>query len=136
MYVIPYLNFNGRADEAIEFYKSAVGAKVNMLMRFKDMPGERMPHMKPELDNKVMHATVQVGDGVIQLSDGRCTGGGVKFEGISLSLSVKSEAEAERCFKGLSEKGEVTMPMEKTFFSARFGMLKDQFGVHWMVVVQ
>jgi PhnB protein len=136
MQVQPYLYFDGRCDEAIEFYKSALGAKVNMLMRFKDCPepnfSEKCP---PETSNKVMHASLRIGDSTVFASDGRCQGK-PNFAGISLSLSVANDAEAERVFASLGDGGKVTMPIAKTFFSSQFGMVNDRFGVSWMVLVQ
>ncbi len=131
----PYLFFEGRSDEAIEFYRRAVGAEVAMLMRFKDAPEPHDPGMTPPGSaEKVMHAELRIGGAAVLLSDGRCTGQ-PKFEGFSLSLTVASEAEAERRFGALAEGGQVEMPLTKTFFSPRFGMLVDRFGVSWMVYV-
>ena len=138
MRVEPYLFFDGRCEEAIEFYKRAVGAKVEMLMRFKDSPvppqgsGECAP--TPGTENKVMHATIRIGDSAINVSDGRCTGR-PKFEGVSLSLTVENDDKAESIFKTLADGGQVQMPMTKTFFSSRFGMVADRFGVSWLVLV-
>ena len=136
MKIEPYLSFEGRCDEAIEFYKKALGAKVNMLMRFKDCP-EAPPsgQFPPDIAAKVMHASLRIGDTIVMASDGRC-GGKANFSGISLSLSVSSDAEAEQKFAALSEAGKVHTPMAKTFFSSRFGMVTDRFGVSWMVIVQ
>ena len=133
MKIEPYLNFNGRSDEAIEFYKRAVGAKVNMLMRYKDCPDASAP-ISAESKEKVMHASLTIGDSVMLLSDGECKEG-KRFEGISLALSVGSDAEAKKAFAGLSEGGQVRMPLSKTFFSSSFGMLHDRFGIMWMVLV-
>jgi PhnB protein len=132
MHVQPYLNFDGRCDEALEFYKKALGAKVGMLMRFKDAPEKSM--ITPGSENKVMHSQVQVGDTTVLMSDGRCTGE-ANFHGIALALSVDSEAEADKIFAGLADGGQVQMPLGKTFFSPRFGMLSDKFGVGWMIIV-
>ena len=132
MHVQPYLDFNGRCDEALEFYKKAIGAKVGMLMRFKDAPDKSM--ITPGSENKVMHSQVQLGDSTVLMSDGRCTGKS-NFHGVALSISAKTEAEAETIFNGLAEGGQVQMPLGKTFFSPRFGMLADKFGVGWMVLV-
>lgn len=132
MKVQPYLSFEGRCDEAIEFYKKAVGAKVEMLMRFKEAPDQSM--MSPGSADKVMHAALRAGDATLLMSDGRCTGS-ANFHGIALALSVPTEADAERVFGALSEGGKVNMPLQKTFFSPRFGMLADKFGVGWMVLV-
>jgi PhnB protein len=132
MLVQPYLNFDGRCGEALEFYKKAIGAKVGMLMRFKDAPDKSM--ITPGSENKVMHSQVQVGDSTVLMSDGRCAGK-ANFHGVALSISAKTEAEAGKIFNGLAEGGQVQMPLGKTFFSPRFGMLADKFGVGWMVLV-
>jgi PhnB protein len=131
MQVQPYLFFDGRCEDAIEFYKKALGAKVEMLMRFKESPE---PHMHaPGSEDKVMHTCFKVGDTAIMASDGRNTGN-PNFEGFALAIDAKNEAEADKMFNALSEGGKVTMPLAKTFFSPRFGMLADKFGVHWMVI--
>jgi len=133
MQVQPYLSFEGRCDEAIEFYKKSIGAKVEMLMRFKDAPDQSM--ISPGSADKVMHASLRAGDATLLMSDGRCTGS-PNFHGIALALSASTDADAERIFNALVEGGKVNMPMTKTFFSSRFGMLSDKFGVGWMVLVQ
>jgi PhnB protein len=132
MLVQPYLNFDGRCDEALEFYKKAIGAKVGMLMRFKDAPDQSM--ISSGSENKVMHSSFQVGETTIMASDGRCTGK-ANFHGIALSITANSEAEADKLFGGLAEGGQVNMPLSKTFFSPKFGMLSDKFGVGWMISV-
>ncbi|HEX3627297.1 MAG TPA: VOC family protein [Verrucomicrobiae bacterium] len=134
MLVQPYLFFEGRAEEAIEFYKRTLGAEVGMLMRFKDSP-EKSPDMAPGSENKVMHAHVTIGQGSVLVSDGHCSGKS-SFGGFSLTLTIPTEAEAETRFKALSEDGKVTMPLTKTFFAAKFGMLEDKFGVGWMMLVR
>jgi PhnB protein len=135
MQVQPYLNFNGRCEEAIEFYRRALGAEVVMLMRFKDSPEPPPPGTHaPGTENKVMHARLQIGDSTVMASDGRCTGQ-TAFQGVSLSLTVPNEATAQRCFTALCEGGQVQMPLTKTFFSPSFGMVADRFGVMWMVYV-
>jgi PhnB protein len=133
MQVQPYLFFDGRCDEAIEFYKKAIGAKVGMLMRWKDSPDKSM--CTASNADKVMHAQFQVGETAILASDGR-NSGQPKFDGFALTIAVQNEAEADQMFGALGEGGQVTMPMSKTFFSPRFGMLADKFGVHWMILVQ
>jgi len=130
----PYLFFDGQCEGAIEFYKQALGAEVVMLMRFKDSPEPTPPGCGPQDTNKVMHAQFQIGETVIMASDGRATGQ-PQFEGFALSLTVKTEAEADQAFTALANGGKVEMPLAKTFFSARFGMVKDKFGVFWMVLV-
>ena len=131
MLVQPYLSFEGRCDEAVKFYQAAVGAEVQMLMRFKEAPDQSM--MSPGSADKVMHVSMRIGDSVVMASDGRCSGT-TGFNGISLSLSVADDAQAERLFAGLSDGGQVTMPLAKTFFASKFGMLTDRFGVSWMVM--
>ena len=135
MHIQPYLDFNGRCDEAIEFYRAALDAKVNMLMRFKDKP-EPHPSDSSSLDteNKVLHAAVEIGDTIIFMSDGRCSGN-PSFHGMNLSLSVTTDEEASKRFEALSQNGQVQMPLTKTFFSSGFGMVVDQFGVMWMIMV-
>jgi PhnB protein len=132
MHVQPYLFFDGRCEEAIEFYREALGAKVARLMRFKESPE---PNQIPSgAENKVMHTSFSLGNTTIMASDGRATGK-PHFEGFSLSIIASNEAEAERFFTALSAGGKVQMPMTKTFFSPRFGMVADRFGVSWMVLV-
>ena len=135
MQIQPYLFFDGRCEEALDFYKGAVGAKVEMLMRFKENPERGQGGMEPPgADDKVMHAAFKVGDALIMASDGNCAGK-PKFDGFSLALSVKDEAEADKKFAALGKGGQVTMPLAKTFFSPKFGMVQDKFGVNWMVMV-
>ncbi len=129
----PYLFFDGKCEEALDFYKQAVGAEPKMLMRFKNAPDQSM--VSPGSDDKIMHAQVQIGDTTVLMSDGRCLGK-PNFQGFALTISAKSEAEADKLFGALSDGGQVTMPLAKTFFSPRFGMLTDKFGVGWMVIVQ
>jgi PhnB protein len=134
MKVQPYLFFDGRCEEALDFYKRALGAEVLMLMRFNEAPDPPPPDMvAPGSENKVMHASIRIGETEVMASDGRSMGQPV-FQGVSLSLAVTSEAEADRLFKALGEGGQVQMPIGKTFFSPRFGMVADRFGVSWMVV--
>ena len=135
MLVQSYLFFDGRCEEAIEFYRDALDAEVNMLMRFKDNPEpQKTGPIKPGTENKVMHAQMRIGDTVIMASDGRCTGQ-PNFQGSALAVTVADEAEAERRFAALADGGQVIMPLAKTFFSPRFGMVNDRFGVAWMVLV-
>ena len=130
MQLQPYLFFEGRCEEAAQFYEKAVGAKVGRLIRFKDSPD---PSLCGSADsNKVMHMTLQIGDQTIMASDGQCQGS-QKYQGFALSLTVKNEAEADRRFNALAEGGQVSQPLMKTFFSPRFGMVTDRFGVSWMI---
>src|SRR5215469_14923631 len=129
MQVQSYLHFNGCCEEAIEFYRRVLGAEVSFLMRFKDSPEPAMA--PPGSENKVMHATFHIGGATVMASD--C--GPPKLEGFSLSITVPAEDQAQRLFAALSEGGQVSMPLAKTFFSPGFGMLTDRFGVPWMVHV-
>ncbi len=131
MQVQPYLFFDGRCDEAIEFYKQTLGAKVDMLMRFKEAPDQGM--VTPESREKVMHCAFHVGETQVLASDGHCMGK-PSFQGFGLALTAKDDAEAERLFGALGEGGQVQMPMSETFFASRFGMVADKFGVGWMVI--
>jgi len=132
MLIQPYLFFEGRAEEAIEFYKKTLGATVEMSMRFKDAPDQSM--ISPGSGDKVMHAAIKIGDATMLMSDGR-NSGKPNFQGFSLTIYPKDEAEADKLFGALSAGGEVRMPMDKTFFAKRFGMLADKFGVGWMIIV-
>jgi PhnB protein len=135
MQVNPYLSFEGRCEEAIEFYKTAVGAKVNAMMRFNEAPASCGPGMVRAGDEKkIMHACLNIGDSVVMASDGRCTRQ-MKFDGTSLCITVKTDAEAERYFAALSDGGTICVPIAKTFFASRFGIVNDRFGVPWMVIV-
>jgi PhnB protein len=130
-----YLCFEGRCEEAIEFYRRALGAEVIVLMRFKDSPEPALPGMcPPGSENKIMHARFRIGETTVLAADGCCSGKPV-FQGFSLSLVAATEAEAERLFAALADGGQVQMPLAKTFFSARFGIVADRFGVPWMVLV-
>jgi PhnB protein len=136
MQVQPYLVFEGRCEEAIEFYKKALGAKVEMMMRFKDAPQGAMPgECAPGVENKIMHAALKIGEATVMASDGRMQGGKAAFQGFALSLDMKSKDEAERTFRALADGGQVQQPLTQTFFSPAFGMLADRFGVSWMVIV-
>ena len=132
MHVQPYLFFDGRCEEAVEFYKRTLGAQVSLLMRYNESPEPHPPGMVPlGFDNKVMHTTFKIGDSTIMAADD-CTGHPT-FQGFSLSLTPKTEAEADRLFAALADGGKVQMPLMKTFFSPRFGMVADRFGLHWMI---
>lgn len=131
MQVQPYLFFDGRCDEAIEFYGRALGAEATEIHRFKDSPPGMCP---PGSEDKVMHAHLRIGETTVLASDGRC-GGRTNFQGFSLSLTVVDEAKAEKLFEALGDGGQVQMPLTKTFFSSRFGMVADRFGVSWMIYV-
>ena len=133
--VQPYLFFNGSCEQAIEFYRKALGAEVEMMMRFKESPEQPPPGaVPPGSENKIMHASFRIGQTTVLASDGDSSDK-ASFQGFSLSLAVPSEAEADRVFNALAEGGQVKLPLTKTFFSPRFGMVEDQFGVGWMIMV-
>jgi PhnB protein len=132
--VQPYLFFGGRCEEALEFYRTALGAQVDFMMRYKESPEPMPPGMLPPgFENKVMHATFRIAENILMASDGSHEG--AKFDGFSLSLAVPAEVEAKRAFAALSAGGQVKMPLTKTFWSPCFGMLTDRFGIGWMVSV-
>ena len=131
MQVQPYLFFDGRCEQALDFYRKSLGAKVEFLTRYKDNPDpKRNP---PNSDDKVMHCNFRIGDTQIMASDGNCAGK-PSFQGFSLTLNAASPAEAEQRFNALAEGGKVQMPLNQTFFAERFGMVADRFGVSWMVI--
>jgi PhnB protein len=129
MEVQAYLNFEGRCEEALEFYRETIGAEILRLMRYKEAP--ELP--APGIENKIMHSTFRVGETTLMASDGHAKGN-PRFEGFSLSISAADAAEAERIFNALAVGGEVRLPLTKTFFSSKFGILADKFGVGWMVI--
>jgi PhnB protein len=134
--VQPYLFFDGKCEEALDFYKQAIGAQVDMLMRFSECPDKPPPGaMPPGSENKVMHAAFHVGDSQVMASDGHCAGK-PSFQGFGLSLDAKTDAEAEKLFTALSKGGQVQQPLTKTFFASKFGMVADKFGVLWMVIAE
>ena len=132
MQLQPYVFFDGRCEEAIEFYKKTLGSEVKALMRWKDSPDKSMA--TPSNADKVMHSSIKIGETTMMASDGRNTGH-PEFKGFSLSLIAANAAEAEKLFKALGDGGQVQMPLSKTFFSPSFGMVADKFGVSWMIVV-
>jgi PhnB protein len=134
-FIQPYLFFNGSCEEAIEFYRKALGAEVEMMMRFKESPEPPPPGtVTPGLENKIMHSSFRVGQTSVMASDGDSTDK-PSFQNFSLSLSVANEAEVDRAFNALADGGQVKMPLTKTFWSPRFGMVEDRFGVGWMISV-
>jgi PhnB protein len=130
----PYLFFGGRCEEAINFYGKALGARVEMIMRYKESPEPPPPGMlQAGFEDKVMHATIQIGEAIVMVSDG-CDDKS-SFDGFRLSLALPTEADAKRAFEALSDGGEIQMPLTKTFWSECFGMVTDRFGVGWMITV-
>jgi PhnB protein len=135
MQIQPYLYFEGRCEEAVEFYRKALGAELTMLMRYKDSPEPPQPGMiPPGAENKVMHSSFRIGETTVMASDGLCSGK-PDFRGVSLTISASNDSKAERLFAALGNGGRVQMPLTKTFFSSRFGMVADRFGVSWMIIV-
>lgn len=131
----PYLFFGGRCEEAIRFYERALGAKVEMLLHFNESPDPVPPGMiAPGFESKVMHASLRIGDSVVMASDG--SNADEKSSNVSLSISCSNNAEVDKTFAALSDGGEVMMPPGKTFWSPYFGMVKDRFGIGWMVGVE
>jgi PhnB protein len=134
MKIEPYLFFNGRCEEAIDFYKAALGAETTMLMRVSESPEPEMSsRLPPGSGQKIMHASLRIGDTSLMMSDGMCSGQ-LNFQGITLSLGVSGVAQAQTYFAALSQDGTVNMPLTKTFYSPQFGMVTDRFGVPWMVI--
>lgn len=134
MLIQPYLFFDGRCEEALDFYRRRLNAEVTMLLRYKESPDPPQPGMVPAgCGDKIMHSSFRVGDTTVMASDGRCQGQPV-FQGFSLALSVADETQADPLFAALADGGQVQMPLGRTFFSPRFGMVADRFGVSWMVI--
>ncbi|MFY9626330.1 MAG: VOC family protein [Rhodoplanes sp.] len=136
MAVTPYLFFDGRCEEALDFYKKTLGAEVEMLMRVKDSPQPPPAGTYPPgSENKIMHSSFRINGTTVMASDG-CAQGKPKFEGFSLSVDAKDETMADRVFAALADGGKVQMPLGETFFARRFGMVADRFGVGWMIIVE
>lgn len=130
----PYLYFGGRCEEALQFYKSAVGAEIDMMMRFNESPEPLPPDSIPDnFGDRILHASFRVGESRIMAADGCTEGSG--FEGFALAVTVATDADADRVFNGLADGGNVTLPLDRTFWTSRYGMLTDRFGVNWMVMV-
>jgi PhnB protein len=134
MQVQPYLFFDGRCEEALNFYRGALGAEVTAMMRFKENPEPQPGMVPPGSEEKIMHASFKIGETEVMASDGNCMGR-PSFQGFSLTVTAPDEAKADQLFAALADGGQVQMPMAKTFFSPRFGMVADRFGVGWMIIV-
>lgn len=130
MQLQPYIFLEGRCEEALEFYQQAIDAQVTYMLRFNESPDKEQCGDMP--GDKIMHSSVRVGDAEFMATDGMCQSP-PSFQGFALALSVEDEAKVERYFNALAEGGEVQMPLGKTFWSPKFGMLKDRFGVSWMI---
>jgi PhnB protein len=135
MYVQPYVFFNGRCQEALDYYTDKLGAQVTFKMLFKDAPPDANNPPRPELADKIMHANVQLGSSTWMASDGNCDPAAGPFNGFSLSLTVEDGASAEKYFNALADGGQVVMPFAQTFWSKGFGMVVDRFGMMWMVTL-
>lgn len=133
MHVLSYLMFNGRCEEALEFYKQAIGAEIKAMMRFSDNP--EPGHCEAGQENKIMHADFSIGDTSLMASDGMCTGS-TNFDGINLVIAVNDVEEANKTFNALADGGQVQMPLGETFFAESFGMVQDKFGVTWMIIAE
>lgn len=133
MQVETYLMFEGRCEEAIAFYRRTLGAEVQMMMRFKEAPDRSM--VQPGNEEKIMHASLRIGETRVMVSDGRCQGK-PGFQGFALSIAAPDDATAKRLFDALGDGGQVQMPLSKTFFASSFGMVADRFGVTWMIIVE
>jgi PhnB protein len=131
MQIQPYLFFEGRAEEALEFYQKSLGAKVEAMIRYKENPEPK--HNPPNSGDKVMHCNFRIGDTQVMASDGNCSGK-PSFQGFSLTFNAKDEADARRRFNALAEGGQVSLPLSETFFAKSFGMVADRFGLNWMVI--
>ncbi len=131
MKVEPYLMFEGRTEEALQFYQQKLGAKIEAIIRFKENPEPK--YNPPNSGEKVMHSLFRIGDAQIMASDGGCSGK-TGFQGFALTLNASDAAEARQRFDALAEGGKVQMPLEETFFAKTFGMVADRFGVNWMVI--
>jgi PhnB protein len=135
MKIEPYLFFDGRCEEAIEFYKQALGARVEFLMRNSESPEPPPPGvLPPGSQDKIMHASVHIGGALVMMSDGLCAGEG-GFKGFALSLGCPDTTTAGEAFAALADGGQVMMPLRKTFWAPLFGMVTDRFGVAWQVGV-
>ncbi len=132
--ITTYLNFNGRCEEALNFYTKILGARVEGMMRFKDAPPNSS--CTPANENKVMHSAFWIGDTMLMATDGMLNGENVKFDGFTLTINAKDKAEVDKHLAALSDGGAITMPASETFFAERFGMAKDKFGVHWIAIKQ
>lgn len=136
MQVQPYLSFYGQAEAALKFYEKALGAKTMFMMRFKDAPPNPDYQVTPEVADKIMHASFTIGDSMLMCSDGDCRNTSGTHSGYALSLNPATVDEGKKLFDALAEDGNVTMPFQKTFWALGFGMVKDRFGVQWMVNVE
>lgn len=136
MQVQPYLSFYGQAEAALKFYEKALGAKTMFMMRFKDAPPNPDYPVTPEVADKIMHASFTIGDSMLMCSDGDCRNTSGTHSGYALSLNPATVDEGKKLFDALAEDGNVTMPFKKTFWALGFGMVKDRFGVQWMVNVE
>ena len=134
--VQPYLAFVGRTEEALAFYERVLGAKVTLKMRFSDSPEPCDPKMVPPgTEHKIMHSEFKIGESTLMATDGGCSElKEAKFQGVTLTIRAKTSEDAERIFNELGVGGKVEMPLMKTFFADKFGILQDRFGVGWMVI--
>jgi PhnB protein len=130
MHLNPYLIFNGNCAEAFKFYEQTLGGKIEAMMTFKGSPAAE--HAPPEWGDKILHASMLVGDQRLMASDAP-PGQYAQPQGISVSISLNDRGQGERIFNALAEGGTTTMPFAKTFWASGFGMCVDRFGIPWMV---
>jgi PhnB protein len=135
MQIQPYIFLGGRCEEALQFYSDKLGAKIQFMMRFKEAPPDPNHPVAPGMEDKIMHATLQIGDSILMMSDGNIAEEPKRHSGFSLSIPVETAAEGEKLFDALAEGGQIAMPYQKTFWTEGFGMLTDKFGIPWMVNV-
>jgi PhnB protein len=135
MNIQPYLYFNGRCEEAVEFYRRTLGAEIEAMMRMGDSPEPPPPGASaPGFADKIMHAALKIGESVLLASDGMATGQ-ANFAGFNLALQMPDAGTADRVFTALADGGSVQMPLGKTAWSPCFGIVRDRFGVAWMINV-
>lgn len=132
--VTPYVMFGGNCEQALEFYRTALGAKIEMVMRYKENPDPPPPgFLPPGMDDKIMHASLRIDGAALMASD--CPGPAPSLDGVAIALEMPTAAAVAKAFAALSEGGTITMPLGKTFWTPSFGMVTDRFGVSWMVMV-
>jgi PhnB protein len=134
MSVQTYLQFNGRCEEALAYYRETLGAEVMEIIRFKDVP-EAAAGAPAGTEDKVLHACFRVAGTHLMASDGMC-GGDAAFAGFSLTLTSSTDEETERLFTSIAREGNVVMPLSPSFFSSQFGVVTDRYGLSWTFVTQ
>lgn len=129
----PYINFDGKCEEAFNFYRTVFGGEFTSFQRFKDMPADSgVPENEGDY---VMHVELPIGNGTTLMGSDRPSGMGKTAVGDNVQISIQSESdeETDRLWSGLTKGGQITMPLEQTFWGARFGMFVDRYGIQWMI---